>query len=141
MSSGEIISEKIHLRRIISQREYFDNHCELKDKEFELHIAQKVQHHLEKKSFKISLLLMFSCREDRFAEYMYDFIFDVENMLDFLVDVENKQVFTGQIVGTLIGISYSTLRGLVYSKLNETNLNGFILPVINPNDILKYTIQ
>lgn len=140
MSNGEVISEKIHLKRIIPQKEYFDNHCDLIDKEFELHIAQKIQHHLEKKSFKISLLVAFSCEEERFAEYLYDFIFEVENMMDFLVDVENKQVFTGQIVGTLVGISYSTLRGLVYTKLSETNLNGFILPVINPNEILKYTI-
>lgn len=140
MISGEVISEKIHLKRIIPQKEYFDNHCDLIDKEFELHLAQKVQHHLEKKSFKITLLLSFSCKENQFAEYLYDFIFEVENILDFLVDAENKQVFTGQIVGTLVGICYSTLRGLVYTKLSETNLNGFILPVINPNEILKYTI-
>ena len=56
------------------------------------------------------------------------------------MDVENKQVFTGQFVGTLVAICYSTLRGLVYTKLNETNLNGFIIPIIDPNEILKYKI-
>ncbi|QQD13401.1 hypothetical protein [Sphingobacterium sp. UDSM-2020] len=140
MGSGEVVSEKIHLRRITPQNQYFDNHCDLRDKDFEMHVAQTVQHSLEKKSFKISLLVSFSCEEIRFAEYLYDFIFEVENMLDFLVEVEHKKVFTKQIVGTLVGISYSTLRGLIYGKMSETNLNGFVLPVINPNDILKYKI-
>jgi len=140
MSNGKVIPEQIHLRRILPQNEFFDNHCDLTDKEFEMHIAQKVQHHLGKKSFKISLLVAFSCNEVKFAEYLYDFIFEVENILDFLVETENKDVFTGQIIGTLIAISYSTFRGLIYSKLSDTNLNGFILPVIDPNDILKYTI-
>ncbi|NQD70185.1 hypothetical protein HP439_05560 [Sphingobacterium shayense] len=140
MKSGKIIPEKIELRKIIPQKEYFDNHCDLSDKKFALRIAQRVQHNLEKKSFKITLLISFLCEGTKFAEYLYEFIYEVDNILDFLVEEKEDKVFTGQIVGTLIGISYSTLRGLLYGKMGETNLNGFILPVINPNDILKYKI-
>ena len=50
------------------------------------------------------------------------------------------QVFTKKVVGALAGICNSTLRGLVYTKLNETNLNGFIIPIKDPNEILKYEI-
>ena len=135
-----VISEKIHFNQLIPQKEFFDNTTNLKNNEIEMHVAQSVQHSFETKAFKISIHVVFTCEKAKFAEYLYDFIFEVDNFLDFLTEDEGKQVFEKQIVGTLVGISYSTLRGIVYSKLSDTNLNGFILPVINPNEILKFKI-
>ncbi|VTR43574.1 hypothetical protein [Sphingobacterium thalpophilum] len=62
-------------------------------------------------------------------------------MLDFLGEKDGKAAFTDQLLGTLIGLSYSTLRGILYSRLAETNLNGIILPVVNPNEFLNSKIS
>lgn len=61
-------------------------------------------------------------------------------MKEFLSTDKERPVFTGQLIGTLLSISYSTMRGILYSKLADTQLRSIILPVINPNDLLKSRI-
>ncbi|CAM3760938.1 hypothetical protein [Sphingobacterium prati] len=141
MNTAKVIAEKISLEKIKPIRENLDLGFDLKDKEFQMNIAQSIKHNLEKKSFKISLLVSFSSTEHVFAEYLYDFYFKVENMLEFVSEKDGKTAFTGQLLGTLIGLSYSTLRGILYSRLAETNLNGIILPVVNPNELLNSKIS
>lgn len=141
MSTAKVIAEKISLEKIKPIREHLELDFDLKDKEFQMNIAQSIKHNLDRKSFKISLLVSFSCTELVFAEYCYDFYFKVENMLDFVSEVNGKTAFTGQLLGTLIGLSYSTLRGILYSRLAETNLNGVILPIVNPNELLNSKIS
>ncbi|MCS4165225.1 hypothetical protein [Sphingobacterium sp. BIGb0116] len=141
MNEAKVIAEKISLEKIKPIRENLELGFDLKDKEFQMNIAQSIKHNLERKSFKISFLVSFSCTEHIFAEYLYDFYFKVDNMLDFLSEKDGRAAFTGQLLGTLIGLSYSTLRGILYSRLAETNLNGIILPVVNPNDLLNSKIS
>ncbi|WP_426790658.1 hypothetical protein [Sphingobacterium sp. WOUb80] len=141
MIEAKVIVEKISLEKIKPIRENLELGFDLKDKEFQMNIAQSIKHNLERKSFKISLLVSFSCTEQVFAEYLYEFYFKVENILDFLSEKDGRTAFTGQLLGTLIGLSYSTLRGILYSRLAETNLNGIILPVVNPNALLNSIIS
>ncbi|MDR3010862.1 MAG: hypothetical protein LBV59_23245 [Sphingobacterium sp.] len=141
MIEAKVIAEKISLEKIKPIRENLELGFDLKDKEFQMNIAQSIKHNLERKSFKISLLVSFSCTEQVFAEYLYEFYFKVENILDFLSEKDGRTAFTGQLLGTLIGLSYSTLRGILYSRLAETNLNGIILPVVNPNALLNSKIS
>ena len=141
MSTAKVIAEKILLEKIKPIKEHLDLDFDLKDKEFQMNIAQSIKHNLDSKSFKISLLVSFSCTGHVFAEYLYDFYFKVENMLDFVSELDGKTAFTGQLLGTLIGLSYSALRGILYSRLAETNLNGVILPIVNPNELLDAKIS
>lgn len=38
---------------------------------------------------------------------------------------------------TLMGIVYSTARGIILERTQGTFFNGVILPVINPNKLIK----
>lgn len=140
MSTAKVQANKIHLRRIIPVKEYLDNQFYLQDKEFEMGIAQSTKHNLEKKSFKLSIAVTFHCDAVLIADYVYDFVFEVENFEEFQIKQEDKWVFPSQLIGTLIGISYSTIRGILYGKFSDSKLNGFILPVVDPNEILKSKI-
>lgn len=134
-----ILAEKILLLNIHPQKDFFDNQFVSDEKEIKLAVAQSTKHNIEIKSFKITLSITLECDDKIVAEYIYDFFYEVENILDFLTG-ESKQVFSGNLIGTLLSISYSTMRGIAHVKLSDTNLKGFILPVINPNDLLKSKI-
>ena len=49
-------------------------------------------------------------------------------------------VFPGEMLGHVASLSYSTLRGIVYSKLEGTRLHGLVLPLQNiyPNITQPY---
>jgi len=72
------------------------------------------------------------------AKYEVDFLFKIENFKDFIVkEKESDEIRLHSILGTtLAAISYSTLRGIVLTRLQGTILDGIILPVINPADLL-----
>lgn len=72
------------------------------------------------------------------AEYGLEFHFVVENLRDFAEPLENEVInLKGGLAATIAGISYSTARGIIWGKLRSTALAHIVLPVINPNDLLK----
>ena len=54
---------------------------------------------------------------------------------------DDKPIFSKQFVATLAGISYSTLRGIIFEKLLNSSWGSVTLPVINPNNILESWIE
>ncbi|MCH7414570.1 hypothetical protein MM213_13810 [Belliella sp. R4-6] len=78
-------------------------------------------------------------QEEVSGRFHFVFVFLVEN-LDQLVEFgENKKSLeiNGSLGNALASISYSTSRGVLMSRFQGTPLKDFILPVINPNDLLK----
>jgi hypothetical protein len=80
------------------------------------------------------------------GEFSIEFIFEVENFNEFILEnkeiVNDKEVTTRQVDGilgsTLIGIAYSTARGIILERTQGTLFQpgGVILPVIDPGDLL-----
>lgn len=134
-----IRAEKIHIIDIHPQKDFFDNEFTPGDKEIKLTGAQSTKHNIKIRSFKITLSIILECDSKVVAEYVYDFFFEIDNIIDFLTD-EDKQIFSGNLIGTLLSIAYSTMRGIAHVKLSETDLDGFTLPVIDPNVLLKSKI-
>lgn len=127
--------------KIDSIMETIDLKHYLTENELQIGISQNTKHNLKLKIFKIQLSVQIHCQEILIADYTYEFLFTVDNMHDFLKPTEDdRTVFEGQLIGTLMGIAYSTMRGLLYSKFADTKLNGLILPIINPNVLLKNKI-
>ncbi|MFC6100305.1 hypothetical protein [Olivibacter domesticus] len=141
MEKKTIIAEKIHLVRILPSKEYFDHQYALADKELKLSIAQSTKHNSDKKSFKISLSVFLEYESQKIADYLYDFIFQVENLEEYVLKKEEKPLFSGILISTLLTIAYSTLRGILHTKLADTPLKDFILPIISPNELLKSKIK
>ncbi len=70
------------------------------------------------------------------AEFMIDYIYIVENLSDYILQ-HNGDTLVHPILGaTLLGISFSTTRGIVMERTKGTPFAGFILPVINPMQTL-----
>ncbi len=70
------------------------------------------------------------------AGYAFDFEVHVDNIGEFKVESENGPGIHGLLGNTLMGILFSTARGMVLERTKGTYLDGAILPVINPQVLL-----
>lgn len=70
------------------------------------------------------------------AEFFIDFGFIIENLPDFFIPYKDGFKVHALLGATLLGISFSTARGIVMERTKGTPLAGFILPVINPSELL-----
>ncbi|GAH33667.1 unnamed protein product [marine sediment metagenome] len=81
------------------------------------------------------------------GEYGIEFLFEIDNFEEFIekndeekhTDGTNDQedsMVSGVLGGTLMGIVYSTARGMILERTQGTYFKGVILPVINPNDLI-----
>lgn len=72
------------------------------------------------------------------ASYTNEFIFQVDNLDELTKLLENGIVeIDVELSKTLLSLAFSTSRGMIFSRTQGTILNGIILPVVNPNDLLN----
>lgn len=78
-------------------------------------------------------------QEEASGCFKLSFIFYVSNLDELVVSLpETGSLQINPSLGNAIAsISYSTSRGILMTRFNGTALSNFILPVINPNDLLK----
>lgn len=141
---NQIIPEKIHLTKIKWIKE---NTVLLEDKlsqnpTYDFTIAQNMMHNLEKQLVKIRLFVDIdgSINEksiNQGGNYEIDFFFQIDDLNNHYQLIEDKPVFNGVFVGTLLGISYSTLRGMLFTLWKDTVLESVILPVISIPKLLN----
>lgn len=70
-----------------------------------------------------------------YGEYACEFVFVVEHLSDYILSPTNEAgsvVLHGAMAGTLIGICYSTFRGMVFTRSQNILPKGIILPVADP---------
>ncbi len=61
------------------------------------------------------------------------FSFYVDNLEDFVIEQDNEKLYQGELAATLVGISYSTLRGMLPFVAKGTPIEQFLLPIVNPS--------
>jgi len=71
------------------------------------------------------------------GDFGLDFHFHIENIEEFIEESEGNKKISDNLGTTLISIAYSTARGIVLERTQGTFLNGTILPVIDPKELLK----
>lgn len=71
------------------------------------------------------------------AKYTIVYFFHVENLEELSSQTDGQPLIDGNLGNALASISYSTSRGLLIGRLQGTPLQSFILPVIDPNDLLN----
>lgn len=105
--------------------------------------AFNVENKLVKADFKVSVATLSEDKKSLEAkgEFHFVFVFTIENMEE-LVKINQKdkppKISVDSSLGNaLASISYSTSRGVLMTRFQGTSLDSFILPVINPNDLLK----
>jgi len=137
----KIIPREIHLFHIdvveISIKELSTD----KSGEFKVNVAHTIMHNLKEQRLKIGLNIELNGEnhsEEGKANFVIDFHFHIDNLKNFYsINEQNKPVFSGLLVATLLGLSFSTARGIIFERLAGTSLKGMILPVVDPKMILQ----
>ena len=145
-SKLNIEPEKIHLEFIeeisvgISESNFDDN----SPTKISTSIAHISGHKIDEKKFffGLKLVLLVPDSESIRCHFRYNFYYIIDNLEDmFIENDENEPIFQKIFVATIAGISYSTLRGIIYEKLRNTDWGNLIIPVINPSTILDSWIK
>lgn len=72
------------------------------------------------------------------SNFKFAFFYYIENLNDLAaVTKEDTIDLKGGLEGILASITYSTSRGILMTRFQGTALSDFILPVINPDVLLK----
>lgn len=92
----------------------------------DLHIAIKTQSESENKPAKEAI-----------GTFHFVFIYRIENLQELISIDKNNLMDLQPILGnSLSSVTYSTARGILLVRLQGTALQNFILPIINPNNLL-----
>ncbi|MBN2683123.1 MAG: hypothetical protein JXR58_11485 [Bacteroidales bacterium] len=66
------------------------------------------------------------------------FIYLIENLEELAIADKNKRLeLNPDLANALSSVTYSTSRGVLLTKLQGTAFQNFVLPIINPNILLK----
>jgi hypothetical protein len=117
-----------------------------KNKAFDINFKANTSLSLEDQDFcKVDFTVDFSPTEqlkdqtDFSASFSIDFIFSIEHLQNFKVAVpgtEHGFLLDSTLGTTLMGIVYSTARGIILTRTAGTILDSILLPVINPANLL-----
>lgn len=105
-----------------------------------LQVAHTTGHNLKDERLKIKLIISLSDQSGgaNHANYEIDFHFKIKNLKNFYsVNEDNTPLISGNLIATLLGISFSTARGILYERLANTVFKGVILPIVSPKKMLE----
>ena len=144
MENAQIIPSKIHLTNIktVKENTVLFNGKLNSNPTYDIQVSHNVMHNLDKELVKIRLYLDVSADIEgktinQGGNYEIDFFFKIEDLKDHYQINNEKPLFGGVFISTLLAISYSTLRGMMFNLWRDTHLNSLILPIINVPDLLK----
>jgi hypothetical protein len=139
-----IIVQEIHLLRVEVVQQKLDISAFKKQKRHHLNVAHKLAHNLKEERIKLELLFSFENKQkEPLIFFQIDFHYQIKNLSNYYdLKSENHPVFIGSFLATLLGISFSTSRGIIFEKLKNSGISNTLLPIISPMDMLqKITTQ
>jgi hypothetical protein len=79
-------------------------------------------------------------QEQAKASFHLAFVYTVDNLDELVKTTEKKNELEvdDALANSIASLSYSTARGILMSRVQNTVFKKFILPVINPNDLLNH---
>ena len=132
---------KIHLTNIVKVTESVSTDCQNHNPdELNVGASYSMMHNLVEHKVKLNMIIEILCDknpDDRIAFFSYDFFYTIDDLESHYQIVNNKPLFDGMFVTTLLGIAYSTIRGILFNQFTEAPLKNILLPVINVPDLLK----
>jgi len=139
-------ANKIHLVRIEILKCHIDSPFELTverikgyESKMDFDLGFNLEDKLIKADFKLNVVSKSDAAsfEEAAGEFMFAFIFNVENLNELaLVNKKKHITLDGKLGNAIASITYSTTRGILFTRLKGTSLEGFILPVIDPDELL-----
>ncbi len=133
MAENLIIPEKIKLFNIEVVNTYINDDTINDNLNLEFSVAHNTKHNLKDERVKIELFINLLSHEEIGVKFHIDFHFLIKDLSDqYKLNEDSLPIFSGEFIATLLGISFSTARGLVFQQLQDTNFKGMILPVVSP---------
>lgn len=63
--------------------------------------------------------------------------YHIENLTELVSEKEEKLEVDGVMASNIAAITFSTARGIIYTRFQGTNLRNFILPIVDPKSMLE----
>ena len=71
------------------------------------------------------------------AKFMFVYIYELENFDELIVFKKGKiSIINEHVMPSVAAISFSTSRGILMTRLQGTAMKDYILPIINPDELL-----
>jgi len=134
-------SVRIHKSSITATDEYMEN--PVKPAGIEINVGQSTAFNIENKNIRIRLKIGLEARKNEtepiglYGDYVLEFHIHVDDLEQFITETGDKKLIDSKLGGTLSGIVYSTARGIIFERTAATAFGGVILPVIDPNHLLR----
>lgn len=109
---------------------------------FEIKLGQNTALNIENKNVRIRLNVQIEAMKAETepiglsGDYGLEFQIRVENLEEFVTEKDGIMIIDRKLGNTLIGIVFSTARGIIFERTSSTFFNGVLLPVIDPNTLL-----
>jgi len=136
---SQIIAEQIHLLAIKNTQFRLLSKEFRKAQKHHLGVVHNVLHNLNNQMVKLDLTL--SINDGQHKEVLFlqtSYHFQIDNLKDFYeINEKNIPVFSAPLIVTLLGISLSTSRGILFEKLNSSGIHNIIIPVVSPVKLLQ----
>ena len=101
-------------------------------------LGYNLDENLVKTNFKFRVKTESKNQEEASGNFHFTYWFNVENLGELIKqNNENEESVSPQLGNALASITYSTSRGILMTRFQGTALSNFILPVVDPNDLLK----
>lgn len=142
-----IIAEEIELFHIDILKSEIKEAGKISKPDYNLEVAHKTSHNLKDERVRIKLLIVLSNKQKEIgvneASFEIDFHYKIQNLDKFYTINEDRKmpIFASNLVATLLGISFSTVRGILFERLASTNFKGVILPIVSPGKMLETKIK
>lgn len=141
MKNIKIIPENINLFQIKVRECIINDSLKNEGLNYGINVAQNIQNNLKNEKIRIELILDIKSSDidNNFnANFNIDFQFKIKDLEDYYTIQKdgNEPVFNGLFISTLMGISFSTARGIIFERLSKTNMRNVILPVVSPSKLL-----
>lgn len=145
----KVDSNKIHFHefkivkgQIDCPEEFSTESIEGHNYNIEFSLGFNIEDGLAKSDYILNVSTKSQNKEEAQAVFHLLYIFKVENLNDFAQLDLKQQVKLDQALGvTLASITHSTSRGVFLTRFQGTALQSFVLPVVNPKDLLLSSIE
>ncbi|PPK92981.1 hypothetical protein LY01_02685 [Nonlabens xylanidelens] len=146
MAAVKIIPEKIHLQDIKTINAKLERSPDINivagAEGFDLRFAHNLSWDDTNNRVALTLLIEADARSTNnglmgkgFFELL--FLFHIENLQDYLTSDKDLVKMNILLAATLVGLSFSTSRGMLLTFTRNTLFEGLILPIVNPVKIIK----
>ena len=147
-ATAQVDPDKIHINSVRLLEAHFETSDHFLQNPVPLagtnvQIGQTTGLNLESNGYAVKMdIILNGCDENNQdlgvkARYVIHFGFVIDNLNDFVHIENNMTNIDSRLGATVLGIAYSTARGIVVERTQGSFFNGAILPVLNPVTLLN----